>query len=87
MKTAAIITGVLTPYSVELLSKDLQKVSFVGMGTDSSNHGNTTMFPITVQYYDYRQGGMPGVVRRSCMFLESSSCYLTKILQSFSLCV
>ena len=33
-KTAAIITGVLSPYSVELLSKDLQKVSFVGMGTD-----------------------------------------------------
>ena len=57
-KTAAIITGVLSPYSVELLFRDLQKVSFVGMGIDSGNHGNMKMIPITVQYYDYRQGGI-----------------------------
>lgn len=33
-------------------------VLYFGLSTDASNHGAQKMFPIVIQYFDYRDGGI-----------------------------
>lgn len=35
----------------------LKCIPFISIATDASNHGNTKMFPILIQHYDYLNGG------------------------------
>lgn len=57
-KVAAIINGVLSNHSVELVLQDLGKIPFFSIGTDSSNHGSLKMFPLIVQFFDPDEGGI-----------------------------
>lgn len=55
-KTEAILKGVLSEYSLELHTKQLENVYFLSVGTDGSNHGSLKMFPVIVRYFDMKKG-------------------------------
>lgn len=55
-KTEAIINGIFSPYSIELIKQEVTDVPFIGVGTDGSNHKNLKIFPITIQYLDKNEG-------------------------------
>lgn len=55
-KTESIINGVISPYSLAIILKNLENVPFLGLCTDGSNHGNTKLFPIVIQYFDMPDG-------------------------------
>lgn len=57
-KTEAIINGVLGPHSLRSIKKEISDVSFVGISTDASNHNSTKMFPVLLQYFHYKKGGI-----------------------------
>lgn len=50
-KTEDILNGVIAPESIRFMAEELQEMSFVGVQTDSSNHGSTKLFPICVQVF------------------------------------
>lgn len=57
-KAEAIVNKVLGPHSVQAALQNLEGVSCFGVCTDGSNHGNLKIFPVVIQYFDYRQGGL-----------------------------
>lgn len=57
-KTEAIINNVLAPYSIDLIVKNLEKIPFISISTDSSNHGSQKLFPLILQYFDYEKSGI-----------------------------
>lgn len=57
-KVEAIVNGVLGPYSVKSISNQTNCVSFIGISTDASNHNSVKMFPVLIQYFDFKKGGM-----------------------------
>lgn len=57
-KTESIINKVLAPHSVDVTIECLSGISCFGVCTDGSNHGNYKVFPIILQYFDYRAGGI-----------------------------
>ncbi|CAM4571952.1 unnamed protein product [Leuciscus chuanchicus] len=57
-KTEAIVNGVLAPHSVDTTLDALQDIPYLGIATDGSNHGAVKIFPIMIQYFDWKQGGV-----------------------------
>ncbi|KAL4127157.1 hypothetical protein QTP88_011355 [Uroleucon formosanum] len=57
-KTEAIVNNVLAPHSLKVMIECLKCIPFISIATDASNHGNTKMFPVLIQYYDYLNGGI-----------------------------
>lgn len=57
-KTEAIVNGVLAPESIKSMKEDLTNISYLGVQTDASNHGSTKLFPICIQYFDYKNKGI-----------------------------
>lgn len=59
-KTEAIVNNVISPHVMEGLVETLKSdsVLYFGVSTDASNHGAQKMFPIVIQYFDYRDGGI-----------------------------
>uniref|UniRef100_A0AAR2KN72 HAT C-terminal dimerisation domain-containing protein n=1 Tax=Pygocentrus nattereri TaxID=42514 RepID=A0AAR2KN72_PYGNA len=57
-KTEAIVDGVLAPHSVEVAHEALKNIPFCGINTDGSNHGAVKIFPIIIQYFDWKEGGV-----------------------------
>ena len=55
-KATAIVKNILAPHSVSECIKQLQEVSFYGIGTDASNHKAEKMFPLVVQYFTETDG-------------------------------
>lgn len=66
-KAEAIVNKVLGPHSVQAALQNLEGVSCSGVCTDGSNHGNLKIFPVVIQYFDYRRGGL------QAKFLELTS--------------
>lgn len=50
------LTGVLAPFAMETVSKDLEQVRFVALAGDASNHGNIKMFPVVARYFSLTNG-------------------------------
>ena len=50
-KTEAIKTNVISPFCLETIKDQIDKVSYVGVLTDA-NHNNTKLFPIMLQFFD-----------------------------------
>jgi hypothetical protein len=74
-KATAIATGVLAPYSVEMVMKDLHDCSnpaghpkYFSLSTDGGSRWNKKLFPHAIRYYDVNQG----VVERILNLEESS---------------
>lgn len=57
-KATAIINNVLAPLSTTELMNNFQSIAFVSVSTDASNHGSIKLFPIIIQYFDYRANGI-----------------------------
>ena len=59
-KIEAIINNVLAPASVQCVLNDIEKheIMHLGVSTDGSNHKSTKLFPIVIQYFDWKNGGM-----------------------------
>lgn len=57
-KTEAIVNSVLAPHSVDVVEKALSHIRYCGVSTDGSNHGSVKLFPILLQYFDWKNGGL-----------------------------
>lgn len=57
-KTECIINKVIAPHAIDVTVEVLSGISCFGVATDGSNHGCQKMFPILVQYFDYKLGGI-----------------------------
>lgn len=57
-KTEAIDNNVLAPNSVSTALKRIENenISYIGVCTDGSNHGNLKIFPVLIQYFDKEYG-------------------------------
>ncbi|KAL7381146.1 hypothetical protein ABVT39_001152 [Epinephelus coioides] len=57
-KTEAIVNGVIAPHSVEVAHEALKEIQYCGVSTNGSNHGAVKTFPIIIQYFDWKKGGV-----------------------------
>ena len=59
-KIEAIINNVLAPASVQCVLNDIQEyeIMYLGVSTDGNNHKSIKLFPIVIQYFDWKNGGM-----------------------------
>lgn len=57
-KTESIINKVIGPHSLDVAMQCLKEISFFGVCTDASNHGSLKLFPILIQFFDYKLGGI-----------------------------
>ncbi|PIK59057.1 putative golgin subfamily A member 6C [Apostichopus japonicus] len=54
-KTEAIV---IAPHGVEMVMEAMRSISHCGVSTDASNHGSVKMFPLLIQYFDWKSGGL-----------------------------
>ena len=59
-KVEAIVNNVLAPASVQCVLNNIQEheIKYLGVSTDSSNHKSTQLFPIVIQYFNWKNKGM-----------------------------
>ncbi|CAM2113191.1 unnamed protein product [Caretta caretta] len=59
-KTEAIVISVLAPHSVDVVLKTFEEndIAYCGVATDGSNHGSVKIFPVIIQYFDWKNGGL-----------------------------
>lgn len=57
-KTEAVVNSVIAPHSVELALEALKDIPYCGIASDGSNHGAVKIFPIVIQYFDWKKGGV-----------------------------
>lgn len=57
-KTEAIVNAVIAPHSVDIAQKALEDIPYCGVSTDGSNHGAVKIFPLLIQYFDWKNGGV-----------------------------
>ena len=46
--------------SVDTILNDIKEynIMYLGVATDSSNHKSTKLFPIVIQFFDWKNGGL-----------------------------
>jgi hypothetical protein len=57
-KTTAIAKNVVASFCIEQILVSLKDITFISVSTDGSNHGNEKIFPIIIQYFDFKNGGI-----------------------------
>ena len=59
-KTEEVVTSVLAQYSIDAVLKSFEEndIAYFGVATDGSNHNELKSFPIIIQYFDWRKGGL-----------------------------
>ena len=59
-KTEKVVTSVLAQYFIDAVLKSFEEydIAYFGVTTDSSNHNELKLFPIIIQYFDWRKGGL-----------------------------
>ena len=59
-KIEKIVTSVLAQYSIDAVLKSFEEndITYFGVATDGSNHNELKLFPIIIQYFDWRKGGL-----------------------------
>ena len=59
-KTEKVVTSVLAQYSIDAVRKSFEEndIAYFGVATDGSNHNKLKLFPIIIQYFDWRKGGL-----------------------------
>nr|XP_042701979.1 uncharacterized protein LOC122172852 [Chrysemys picta bellii] len=65
-KTEAIVISVLAPHSVDVVLKTFEENDkfYCGVATDGSNHGSVKIFPVTIQYFDWKNGGLRSKLKK-----------------------
>lgn len=61
-KTEAIVNKVLAPHSLECVLKSVENSPFLGIATDASNHGSVKLFPVMIQYFDWKIGVVSKII-------------------------
>ena len=59
-KTEKVVTSVLAQYSIDTVLKSFEeiRIAYFGIATDGSNHNELKLSPISIQYFDWRKGGL-----------------------------
>ena len=57
-ETEAIINNVLAPYCVENVLSELKEHNIECVATDGSNHKAIKLFPVLIQYFNWKEGGL-----------------------------
>jgi hypothetical protein len=59
-KTEAIVNSVIAPHAIENIKQVFTNntVSYCGVATDASNHNAAEVFPVVIQYFDWKNGGL-----------------------------
>ena len=59
-KTEKVVTSVHAHYSIDAVLKSFEEndIAYFGVATDGSNHNELKLFPVLVQYFDWRKGGL-----------------------------
>ena len=59
-KTEKVVTSVLAQYSIDAVLKSFEEndIAYFGVATDGSNHNELKLFPIIIEYFDWRKGGL-----------------------------
>ena len=59
-KTEKAVTSVLAQYSIDAVLKSFEEndIAYFGVATDGNNHNELKLFPIIIQYFDWRKGGL-----------------------------
>lgn len=50
-KATAIVAGVFEPMIIDQIKNELERVSYITMSTDASNHKDLKMFPVLLRYF------------------------------------
>lgn len=84
-KTEAIINNVLAPFSIQSILEDLeeQSIMYLGVATDGSNHKSTKLFPVLIQYFDFKNGGLQSkLIQMKSVANETAQTISTHIRES-----
>ena len=59
-KTEKVVTSVLAQYSIDAVVKSFEEndIVYFGMATDGSNRNKLKLFPIVIEYFDWRKSGL-----------------------------
>lgn len=57
-KTESIINNVFSPHAVDVIMEEMSLLPYCGVSTDASNHGSIKMFPVLIQYFNWKNGGL-----------------------------
>ena len=59
-KTEKVVTSILAQYSIDAVLKSFEEndIAYFGVATDGSNHNELKLFPIIIQFFDWRKGGL-----------------------------
>ena len=55
-KSEAIVCNVLSPYAFSELNKNLEKINFISIYSDASNHKDIKLFPTIIRFFDSETG-------------------------------
>ncbi|XP_033222612.1 uncharacterized protein LOC117176470 [Belonocnema kinseyi] len=58
IRTEVIVKEVICPHTIDIFLKDLIKIPYLSVSTDSSNHGNKKIFIVVIQYFDHLKCGI-----------------------------
>ena len=58
-KTEKVVTSVLAQYSIDTVLKSFEEndIAYFGVATNGSNHNEPKLFPVIIQYFNWRKGG------------------------------
>ncbi|XP_042325766.1 SCAN domain-containing protein 3-like [Sceloporus undulatus] len=88
-KTETIINKILGPHSVDVTIQSLKEISCFGVSIDDSNHLSLKVFPILIQFFDYKAGGIQSrVIELEAIPSETSdtvSSYISSTLKHFDI--
>ena len=59
-KIEVIFNDVIAPNAVQSVLNDIEKqgILYIGVATDGNGHGAIKLFPIVVQYFNWKKGGL-----------------------------
>lgn len=52
------INKVFSPHAVDVIMEEMSLLPYCGVSTDASNHGSIKMFPVLIQYFNWKNGGL-----------------------------
>lgn len=82
------MTNVISPFAMSEVRKDLEKVNYVTVYTDASNHTSTKLVPLMVRYFNYSNGVQVKVLDFQALLGETAdiiSSFVLKTLGDFNL--
>lgn len=80
--------NVIAPFCIQQIVNSIQSIQFLSVATDASNHGSLKLFPILIQFFDYKTGINSKLIYLDQLPNETSetiSTYLINTLNKFDI--